>query len=287
MTMLSFSMTRGHNADGTGNCWIGGTVNGPSGTSMSGYYVSGGADVGLDRIPRYLSINSFNVSSRGLNSVVIAWGTSEARDITQYSLNGGAWIGSATHGESVASNQRSGTFNIKNLSPNTSYSLKIRCKATSSQLWTESTTITFTTYDIAKISSADNFELGEKTSITITNPASATAILSIRINNVEIKTQNLNTGTNTIQFTDEELDSIYKQFTNTNTVTVTYVLITNNNQSWTNTKTAVCTLTGNQKTAHIGNNGENRRAKVFVCINGEIKRAVVWAGINGTVKRCI
>lgn len=287
VTLLSFSITRWHNADGYGDCYIGGTTYGPSGTSMAGYYTSGGNTVTLDRIARYLSINSFNVKSKAINSAVIAWSVSDARDNTQYSLNSGAWTGSATYGESVAGDNKSGTFNIPNLSPYTTYTLKIRCRRSDSGLWTESGTITFATYDIARISSANDFNLGDSTSITITNPASATTSLAIKVGDVTIKTIKMSTGKNDINFTDNEIDSIYKQFTSENMLTVTYELMTNNNSNWKSTKAVKCTLTGNVKTAHIGKDGQAKRAKVFVCVNGEIKRAVMWVGVNGVAKRCI
>lgn len=49
-----------HNSDGTKQCFVGGTIHGPSGTSMAGQTVSGYQNVWLDTIPRKSDINAFN-----------------------------------------------------------------------------------------------------------------------------------------------------------------------------------------------------------------------------------
>lgn len=58
VTVKSLTITRSHSNDGTGNCWLYGLVNGPSGTSQSGRSVAGSATVTLDTIPRMASIKS-------------------------------------------------------------------------------------------------------------------------------------------------------------------------------------------------------------------------------------
>lgn len=238
----------------------------------------------LDSIPRYLSITAFKVNSRGLNEAEIYWAVSDARNYTAYSLNGGNWIGSATYEESVASDKKSGTFKIKNLQPNTIYKLKIKCTRSDSGLSTESNEITFSTYDIARISLANNFNHGDSATVQITNPASLSLSLEMKIGNNSILTRtSIKTGTNLITFADNELDKIYKLYGNISTLAVTFVV---SGRGYTNSKTCTLTLKGNQKTSFIKINNSTKRAKIFVCVNGKVKRAVVWVCQNGKIKRC-
>ena len=237
----------------------------------------------LDTIPRYLSITEFKVNSKGLNEVEIYWKVSDPRSSTHYSLNGGDWIGSATYSENVASDGKSGTFKIKNLQPNTTYKLKIKCTRSDSGLSTESNEISFTTYDIARISTASNFKHGDGTSIQITNPAALTLSLEMKIVSNSILTKTVVTGTNSISFSDNELDKIYKLYGNSNSLTVTFIV---SGGGYTNSKTCTVTLAGNQKTSFLKVNNSIKRAKIFVCVNGQIKRAVAWICQNGKIKRC-
>lgn len=52
----SYSREISHNNDGSGSCWIGADLYGPSGTSLSGAYCTGGATVTLDKIARYATV---------------------------------------------------------------------------------------------------------------------------------------------------------------------------------------------------------------------------------------
>ncbi len=226
----------------------------------------------LDIIPRYAKITSHSVSSTGLNSITINWSADSNCDAVQYSLNGGAWTG--TNGT---------TYTIGGLSPNTSYRIKTRVRRTDSQLWTESSEITGTTKDIGKISSVNNFNHGDSTVINITNPSGSSLSLVMKIGNTQIQSKSVSVGNNTISFNDTELDNIYKLYGSGNALTATFILTTSG--SYTNSKTCIVTLKGNQKTAYVGQNGR-KRAKVYVGTSSGVKRAVVWIGNNGR-KRCI
>ena len=74
-------------------------------------------------IPRYFSGWNVSQKSNALNSVTIQWNTNEERDWTGWSFQMGipdtdkSYTGSATYSESVASNGKSGTFEIRNLEP--------------------------------------------------------------------------------------------------------------------------------------------------------------------------
>ena len=58
VTVLSFSITKAHNSDGSGTCYIYGKINAPSGTSLGGNSVSNSETVILDTIPREATITS-------------------------------------------------------------------------------------------------------------------------------------------------------------------------------------------------------------------------------------
>lgn len=58
VTMKSFTITKAHNPDGTGSCYIQGGINGPSGTSQAGKNVNGAQTVTLDKIDRWATITS-------------------------------------------------------------------------------------------------------------------------------------------------------------------------------------------------------------------------------------
>lgn len=58
VTIETVTATVGHNADGKGSCYLYALVNGPTGTTMEGTYVSGSATVTLDGIPRFAGMVS-------------------------------------------------------------------------------------------------------------------------------------------------------------------------------------------------------------------------------------
>ena len=105
----------------------------------------------------------------------------------------------------------------------------------------------------------------------------------MKINATEIFTRTISTGENTIILTDEELDNLYRLYGSSNSLTATFILTTAD--KYTSEKTCTITLTGNQKTGHIGTD-KPKRVKVWVGVNGTVKRAVIWVGNNGR-KRCI
>ena len=249
VTMLSFTKNNvAHNDNGTGTCWISGYCNGPNGTSMAGESVSGSQTVTLDTIARKLSITQFSIQTRQINKVVVKWAVSNPRNLTEYSLNNGTWTGSGTNGESVASDQKSGTFNIPNLSPNTTYSLKIRCRRSDSGLYTESNTISFTTYDYAKLSSVPNVSIGASQKITWTNPNSASISLKLcKTDNSQII--NYGTVTGTSKTVTPTASTIYALTPNSNTYKARYILTTTqNSKTYTSTKDFTFTVTNSNPT---------------------------------------
>lgn len=249
VTMKSFTKYNvPHNDDGSGNCWISGYCNGPKGTSLASATTSGNQTVVLDKIPRYLTITGFSIETRQINRVIVKWSVSNPRDTTEFKLNNGAWTGSATYGESLASDQKSGTFNIINLNPNTTYRLKIRCKRTDSGLYTESNEISFTTYDYAKLASVPNINIGASHTITWTNPNNAATTLKLcKTDNTQIISYGTVTGTS--KSITPTANTIYPLTPNSNTYKARYIITTTQNgKTYTHSKDFTFTVTNSNPT---------------------------------------
>ena len=184
VTLKSGSLTVAHNSDGNKTISFSFSVTDTSGQNYTCGNASASGSMALASIPRYLSITSLNVTSISETSATLGWSVSDPRDSTYYSLdNGATWIGSATDGETLASDLKSGTFNILNLTANKTYNIKVKIKRTDSQLWTESEAKSFTTYDYPKPTSVNNFTIGDGASVQIYNPLGRTYKLEIISNN--------------------------------------------------------------------------------------------------------
>lgn len=226
---------------------------------------------------------SASVASRSFNSVRINWSTDANVDEFQYKLGNGNWIYAETNID-----KRSGSFTIPNLAPDTAYKISFDARRKDSQQWStwgnKGTSVNTTTYDIGKISSVQGFNHGDNANLTITNPSGAILSLEMKIENTQVLTKSVVAGENTIDFTENQLDSIYRLYSSSNTLSAAFILTTGN---YTDTKTATITLTGNQKTGHKKINNEWKRSKRWLKVNGEWKRCVRWSNINGNWKRCI
>lgn len=230
----------------------------------------------LDTIPRYITSWDVQLIAE-LNTVKIIWKTNESCRNIKFGIDE-----SKMNEKNVVS--AGGTEVISNLSPNTEYTVYINFERNDSKLYLpKNQTYKIKTKDYAKITDAKNFIHGDGTSIQITNPASLSLNLEMKIGSSSILTKTVATGTNLISFSDNELDKIYKLYVNSNSLTVTFIV---SGGGYTNSKTCTVTLAGNQKTSFLKVNNSIKRAKIFVCVNGQIKRAVAWTCQNGKIKRC-
>lgn len=232
----------------------------------------------LDTIPRYITSWDVQLIAE-LNTVKIVWKTNESCRNIKFGIDE-----SKMNEKNVVS--AGGTEVISNLSPNTEYTVYINFERNDSKLYLpKNQTYKIKTKDYAKIINAKNFIHGDGTSIKITNPASLSLNLEMKIDSNSILTKtNVVTGTNSISFSDTELDKIYKLYGNSSTLTVTFIV---SGGGYTNSKTCTITLKGNQKTSRNNVNGSWKRAKCWININDVWKRAVTWQNINGTWRRCI
>lgn len=223
---------------------------------------------------------TISLSSKTVNSITVSSSCNVTVSSTQYRIK--------KSGGSYGSYQTSATFT--GLSPNTAYVIEVK-KAGKDSGESGTATLSVTTYDIAKISSASNFNLGDNLPVSYSNPSGSTIKLSIQTStgsDFYCNDRNVSGSSYTFNFTDTELDTLYKAMGKTNNLKVRVYLKTfyDSTKYYANYKDITITLTGNQKTVHIGKSGEIKRGKVFIARSG-IKRGVLWRGVNGTSRRCI
>lgn len=260
--------------------------------SSSDSYMPGSISISnslkLTDIPRYTQIHA-SVSSVGLNTIGVKWTTDDNISTIQYRLNGGNWVDVETE-----MNANNGQFTISGLNPNTAYDVDLDAKRRDSGLWSFSAgkgaSFSRTTKDIARISSYNsNTNLGDSYAIKYTNPSGAKVQVGIYDTEgkgyyAEYRTV---TGSSyTFEFTDAELDSMYKAMGKTNSLSAKLYINTADN-TYRESKDITIKLTGNQKTEHVKINNSWKRAKRWVNVNGTWKRAVRWVNVNGAWKRCI
>lgn len=214
--------------------------------SISGWLYSYGNCSGtgswdLTPIPRYLTINTFNIKNITETTAVVDWTVSDPRSGTYYSLdNGATWIGSATHGETIGSDNKSGTFNIKDLKANTTYNIKIKVSRTDSGLWTESSIKSFSTYNYPHCTDSPNFTIGNALTIKFYNPLSRNLTWKILGNNNYLIASSTTTNTSYTGINSEAtVNNLYASIPNaksgTYKVEVTYgssTITRNNNNTY-------------------------------------------------------
>ena len=130
-----------------------------------------------------------------------------------------------------------------------------------------------------------DFEHGSNASVSITNPAGISSLsLAMKIAGIQILNRTVVTGSNIIEFSDEELDSLYKKYGSSSNLTATFVVT---GDGYTHSKNCIVTLKGNQKTIKVNDDSTWKRGKIWTNVNGTWKRAVIWTNVNGTWKRTI
>lgn len=245
--------------------------------------VSGSDSWTLPTIDRYATIN-ISQKSKDINSISISWEADHTISGIKYSLDGGK-----TYSAYTTISAKSGTLTIKNLSPDTSYNIKIKVKRSSNSLETTSSTLTIKTYDYAKFTNINNSDFGDNVSIIKINESGLYNKLEVYVGTSLIASRTNIHDSYILSLTQNELDNLYKKYAvNSNSLNVEYKLITNcNSKIYTHTITRTILLRGNAKTSKIKQNGTIKRAKVFIKQNGVVKKGVLFIKQNGTIKRCI
>lgn len=126
--------------------------------------VTGDKTFTLDNIPRYATATQ-SLNSKTETTIKMNWESDSTIDYIWYSKDNGAnWTGiNVTDG-------KSGTYTISGLNANTKYNIKTRVRRKDSQLTTDSTALSVTTYNYPYCTKAPNFVIGEPVTLEFYNP---------------------------------------------------------------------------------------------------------------------
>ena len=247
-----------HNSNGDAS--IGVSCSHVTGVSLGN--ASGSWTYDCDHLNRYANFTQHYVQSKSMNTVSIYWNADASCDYVQYSINGGGWTNISGHP----------TYTVRNLQPNTNYSIKTRIRRADSGLWTESGTLSFSTLDMARLTNFNsNLKLGEDYNYSYTNPSNAKVEIGIyeMDGNTPIVEYKEYTKVNgLLNLTEEEIKLIYKKINMSNTYNARiYIRSTQNGSSSWNWQDIIIKLTGKAKT-------------VTLMINGILKKGIVWVGTS-------
>jgi len=225
-----------------------------------------------------LTIPTIALTGKGLDYINVSSDCNVSVSQTRYRIktpttDWGAW-------------QSSSSFS--NLKPNSIYSIQVEKVGSESGAYGYAA-IEVKTYDIARFTSYSNFNLGDNLTINYTNPSGAEVQAGIYGKDGATKYAPYRKVTGnkyTFNFTDEELDTMYKAMGKNNYIELDLYLSTKNN-AYREFKGITIYLTGNQKTGHVNINGNYKRSKKWVNVNGTYKRCVRWNNVSGVWKRCI
>lgn len=168
-----------HNADGSKSITISGSCTGPSGTSMSGYTATGSGTAVLDKIPRYATVTQSN-TAKTETTITMKWTSDSTIDYVWYKIGTGSWtaIGSV--------NASSGTYTVSGRAANTAYTIYTRVRRKDSQLTTDSSALSVTTYAYPYCTTAPNFVIGNPVTLSFYNPLKRQFTFSIVANGTEL-----------------------------------------------------------------------------------------------------
>lgn len=172
--LLSGTQTIPHNADGTktlsfsGSCQLDITW---SGTKLG--TISGSGSMTLTKIARYATVTQTS-SGKTETTVSIKWVSDSIVDYIWYSSNNGSsWTGiNVTDGTN-------GSYTISGLSADTNYKIKTRVRRKDSQLTTDSTALSVTTYAYPYATTMPSFTIGSKLTLGFFNPLGRSITVNI------------------------------------------------------------------------------------------------------------
>ena len=221
-TLIEKTQTVTHNADGTKSINIAASiVLNITWGSVSLGTISNSGTMTLTNIPRYATVAQ-SLASRTETTAVMSWSSDATIDYIYYSTNNG----SSWTGVNVADG-KSGTYTISGLSPNTTYQIKTRVRRKDSQLTTDSTALSVTTYNYPYANSMPNFAVGDKFTIGLYNPLKRSVTVNILGADNSQCSSNTTTGTSLTGFNGSSvvnalLQSLPNAKTGTYKVKVTY-----------------------------------------------------------------
>lgn len=164
-TLISKTQTVTHNADGSKSINLSASITLDitwSGVKLG--TISGSGTMALTKIPRYASVSQ-SLSARTETTATMKWSSDSTIDYIWYSTNNGSsWTGiNVTDGTS-------GTYTISGLAANTTYQIKTRVRNKASQLTTDSSALSVTTYNWPYATSMPSITIGERLTIGFYNP---------------------------------------------------------------------------------------------------------------------
>ena len=157
-----------HNSDGSKTIWVSSYIDHSVFSSSSQ-----GFNVTLSNIPRYATSNQ-SLSGKTETTITINWWSDSVVDYIWWSRNNG----STWHGIDVTDGY-SGSYTISGLTANSTYNIKTRVRRRDSQLTTDSSTMSVTTYNYPYATSSNNFTIGNGAEIRIYNPLKRTFTCTI------------------------------------------------------------------------------------------------------------
>ena len=181
-------------------------------------------DVVCQKIPRYATCN------QSLNSIEetvarINWSSDSTCDYLWYSKdNGSTWV-------AVGSvNGTSGTYTISGLSANTSYNIKTRVRRKDSQLTTDSSALSVTTYQFPYITNISNpsITIGNQQTVSLYNPLRRNVTVYMKKDSISGTTlYSRNTTETSITFTPDA-NTLYSTIPNQTSANAVYYCIYSN-----------------------------------------------------------
>ena len=228
VTLKSGTLSVGHNTDGTKEISISFSVDDNANQRYTCGDASASGTMALTNIPRYATSNQ-SLKSKTETSITMNWSSDSIIDYVWYSTDWG------TTWKAVGSvNATSGSYTINypsnstsNLSANTTYNIITRLRRKDSQLTTNSSKLSVTTYDFPYCTDAPSFTIGNLLTIKFYNPLGRQIGWEILGNDGSVIAGNGTTGTSYTGINgDGSVANLYKSIPNSKSgtykVKVTY-----------------------------------------------------------------
>ena len=289
-TLISKTQTVTHNSDGKKTITIAASIDLDitwGGIALG--TISGSTTMALTNIPRYATVSQ-SLTSRTETTAVIKWTSDSTIDYIWYSINGG----SSWTGINVADGTN-GSYTISGLAANTKYTVKTRVRRKDSQLTTDSSALSVTTYAYPYANSTPNFTVGNSVTIGIFNPLGrSVAVVLIGADNSLISSVSTTgssvSGFNSATVVNKLLSSIPNSKSGTYTVRVTYSGVSSNKTGGTYTANVKPQIGGvsyydtNSSVTAITTNNQlivQNHSKVQFTATG------IAGGTAATLKKCV
>lgn len=177
----SFTQSVSHNSSGVASNVTLSVVYPYRGSYSSTYYesITASTTVNLDTIPRYATVTTSS-TAKTETSATIQWTADATCDYVWYKVGSGSWtaVGSV--------NATTGSYTVSGLSANTAYSISTRVRRKDSQLNTDSSAVSVTTYNYPYATTMPNFTIGDSVTIKFYNPLSRSITFYVIANGTQI-----------------------------------------------------------------------------------------------------